>query len=151
MTVELPTDLGEEAAIPSSWAYFSDSTGRVAVFAASSSEKALETFQSEENGFQRIDEEDVEPGDAYVEVWVTYPPGSSDKGSRDALPSNISESSFEANGSLHDATLFELTGQGENDGLYSIRYWVGPEADSTSVAETRNIIASLEVGEQPGR
>jgi hypothetical protein len=147
-TVSLPLDVGTEAVVPSSWAYFSDSQDHSAVFAASPSEEVLDDHQDADGRYGRIGESDLDPEDTYVEVWVLYPPSLVEGRDVDPLPKDIDERLFVTNGSILGEPVFELKGMGENDGLYAIRYWLGPEADADSIDQTHEVLASLEVGQQ---
>ena len=148
--VQLPADLGRRVVLPSEWAYNLNSFGHFSFFVTSSSEEVLEDLPIGGRGYRKIEEKDVEPEDAFVEVHVSYPSPSLDGPEPKPLPERIMLPSFRESGDLLGAPLYQLEGQGCNDGAYTLRYWVGPEAPNQSATHASEIVRTLDIGRDAG-
>jgi hypothetical protein len=91
---------------------------------------------------RHVDVTKLGPADAYVEVWITYMISLS-AGKLQPLPPVLNSGDFQASGDHLGAPIREFVGRGGDRGIYVVRYWVGPEADSSLLEQTRFIIQHL--------
>jgi hypothetical protein len=99
--------------------------------------------------FQRLNEDDLAPTDAFVSVEATFmlcpdfcPP-------EDPLPGSIDPGAFQRGTFVNGAPEYDLGGRGTDGGRYIIRYWVGPDASQATSDATMYIVSNLHLPNEP--
>jgi hypothetical protein len=98
-------------------------------------------------GIRSFDVAQARPSDAMVEVDVLDRPCS--EACPAPLPWRIRFDAFTSVGPVNGADLYGLVGTGRNGVRYTIRFWIGPEANSRTQDEALSLVESLHIPREP--
>jgi hypothetical protein len=147
-TIELLTDDPLTLTIPAGWSYVEfEPGGHFVGLAAASNPEPLEDVRDDRpdvEGFRGISGDDVSPGDVFVELHVSYPPPSGEPRHVAAFPRALRPRHFTAHSDLLGGPVYELTARGRDRGYYTVRYWVGPEADDADAEAAVELATSID-------
>lgn len=105
-------------------------------------------LRSDDGAAVRLDESVVEAEDLFIEIWVTYQVLPEATGPE--LPDPVELDDFDRTDEWHGAPLREIEALGPDGGIYSLRYWAGPDAEGSQIVQLERLIESAEFVWEPG-
>lgn len=139
--VDISTDTAGTVLIPNDWPHVSHPGHNAELGLAAASREALVDEVVDGNAAHSISaDQDLRPDDVFVEVWASYQPfvGIRKIG---LLPKRFAPELFAPDESLLGSQVYELKARGE--GIYDIRYWIGPDASEEDREALFAVIRSM--------
>jgi hypothetical protein len=129
--------------VPAGWSYVTADPGpHFAGFVAATNPGALEGVR-DGSKFGPVTGRGLEPDDAFVEVQILWPPPFDGGKPRPTLPRNLGPEHFTPGERFLGRASRAYTARGRDDGIYSIRYWIGPDADAATAAAAVELATSV--------
>jgi hypothetical protein len=146
-TITIPYANGS-LTLPPGWYGVSAQGMNADILMATTNRDALEGLvtgcepESRECGWKSLDVADLDATDAFVEVQgasIPKPPGGP------VLPSNLESARWTDQPGRFSEYVRQITGRGPQGGVFTIRWWVGPDAGEGRRAQTHDLLDQLQV------